>query len=45
MKWNLRESDMDKWRVDVQSVGNWNAEFEVAWSMGYRLAHLGHGQG
>lgn len=43
---NLRESDMDKWRVDVQPVGNWNAEFELEnWSMGYRLAHLGHGEG
>lgn len=22
-----------------------NAEFELAWSMGYRLGHLGHGEG
>lgn len=35
---------MDEWRVDVQSVGNWNAEFELAWSMGYKLAHLGPGE-
>lgn len=40
----LKESDMDEWRIYVQSWRNWKAEFELAWSMAYRLAHLGQGE-